>query len=120
MDKYQLAEALDRYFKHLEQFGYMNIKSTSQLILLTFLWHILQDFQGYVTEEDYNAIAKIVNCMYGNLCLLPYKAYILQSQLNPQLMFEEEGIRIEEDATQQGDNRFRSTEWDDPRSALLV
>lgn len=120
MDKYQLAEALDRYFKHLEQFGYMNIKSTSQLLLLTFLWHILQDFQGYVTEEDYNTIAKIVNCMYGNLCLLPYKAYILQSQLNPQLMFEEEGIRIEEDATQQGDNRFRSTEWDDPRSALLV
>ncbi len=58
--------------------------------------------------------------MYGNLCLLPYKVYILQSQLNPQLMFEEEGIRIEEDATQQGDNRFRSTEWDDPRSALLV
>ena len=121
MDKFQLAEALDRYFKHLEQFGYMNIKSTSRLLLLTFLWHFLQDFQEYITEEDYNIIAKLVNCMYGNMCLLPYRAYILQSQLNPQLWFEETETRIEEDDTSEGDyNKLRQTEWEDPRSALLV
>ena len=73
-------ESLDRYFSVLEQTGYVNNNHVNNLILLSFLSDFLNQFQGYITEADYNKIDQIINCLSGKSCMIPYREYIAQNK----------------------------------------
>ena len=68
-------QALNRYFTVLEKTGYIKDKDTNKVLLLTFLSEFLQDYKDYITEEDYNLISRIIQCMSGSSCLVPYIRY---------------------------------------------
>lgn len=68
-------QALNRYFTVLEKTGYIKDKDVNNLLLLTFIVDFLQEYDGYITEEDCNIINSIVACMTGSSCLVPYIQY---------------------------------------------
>ena len=70
-----LAQSLNRYFIILQHTGYINDQTTFKLVLLSFIEEFLNKYQGYITEEDYNKISRIVSCMADNSCLIPYGEY---------------------------------------------
>ena len=67
-----LAWSLNRYFVILEHTGYINDQMTFKLVLLSFIEEFLNKYQGYITEEDYAKVNKIVSCIADNSCLVPY------------------------------------------------
>ena len=69
-----ISEALNKFYKTLSYTGNVPIKITTQLLLATFLRDFLEDYQGLINEEDYNAISKVLDCMYGT-CYMPYSSY---------------------------------------------
>ena len=70
-----VSESLNRYFTVLESVGQVSDADTSKLILLQFLQEFLQEYQGYITEEDYRVIDRIIQCLAGTSCLIPYRQY---------------------------------------------
>lgn len=72
-------DALERYYTVLENLGYTTESDTNKLLLLQFLQGFLQEFIYYITEEDYNTIEKIVQCLTQTSCLIPYREYQLLS-----------------------------------------
>ena len=79
------ADALDRYFTVLGSVGYIPEANTNKLILLQFIQEFLQEYQGYITEADYNKIESILQCLAGTSCLIPYKEYLLASEVVPSI-----------------------------------
>lgn len=67
--------ALDRYFAVLEKVGYISNSETNKLLLLQFLQEFLQEYSYYITEEDYNIIDKLLQCLSSGSCLIPYRDY---------------------------------------------
>lgn len=88
-----VADSLDRYFTVLGSIGYVSETNTNKLILLQFLQEFLQEYQGYITEADYTKIESILQCLAGSSCLIPYKEYLLASELVPSIF----SMRITED-----------------------
>lgn len=74
-------DALERYFKVLESVGYTTESNTNKILLLQFLQEFLQDYAYYITEEDYNVIERIVQCLGQSSCLVPYREYQQISQV---------------------------------------
>lgn len=70
--------AVNRYFTHLSQFGYMQDNKVGQLLLLTFLHKLLDNY--VLTEEQYNLVMSKINCLEMNSCLIPYESYIVAKQ----------------------------------------
>lgn len=68
-------QTLERYFTVLEKVGYIKDGDVNKVILLTFLRDIVENFQYYLTEEDYNTINNILACLYGSSCLIPFAQY---------------------------------------------
>ena len=68
-------QALERYFSVLEKVGYVKQKDVDKLILLTFLYDIVENYSYYITEDDYNMINDIIACLYGSSCLIPFAQY---------------------------------------------
>lgn len=75
-----VADSLDRYFTVLGSVGYTPDFNVNKLLLLQFIQEFLQEYQGYITESDYNVIERILQCLAGTSCLIPYKEYQLISQ----------------------------------------
>lgn len=71
-----VQEALSRYFTVVEKTGYVNDADTCRLIFLGFLQEFLEEYQYYITEDDYKVIINIINCLSGSSCLIPYAQYI--------------------------------------------
>lgn len=69
-----ISEALNKFYKTLSYTGSVPAKTTKQLLLATYLRDFLEDYQGLINEEDYNAISKVLDCMYGT-CYMPYSSY---------------------------------------------
>ena len=69
-----ISEALNKFYKTLSYTGNVSAKTTTQLLLATYLRDFLEDYQGLINEEDYNAISKVLDCMYGT-CYMPYSSY---------------------------------------------
>ena len=69
-----ISEALNKFYKTLSYTGNVPTKITTQLLLATYLRDFLEDYQGLINEEDYNAISKVLDCMYGT-CYMPYSSY---------------------------------------------
>ena len=73
-------EALERYFNVLEKTGYVNEKDVNKLLLLMFIQEVLNEYAYYITEEDYNLINKILVCLFGSSCLIPFMQYQKMAQ----------------------------------------
>ena len=68
-------QAFNRYYTVLEKTGYIKDKDTNKVLLLSFLTEFIQDYKDFITEEDYNLISKIIQCVSGSSCLVPYIQY---------------------------------------------
>ena len=68
-------QAIDRYFKVLEKTGYVKDQDVNKVMLLTFLTEFIQQFQSYITEDDYRAISKLLSCLSNTSCLIPYRQF---------------------------------------------
>lgn len=73
MDNSLLLESIDNYFSHLFISGKTSIETQRKLLILTYLYEVLCDI--FVTEEDYEIIAKYLENIYGD-CIIPYPEYI--------------------------------------------
>lgn len=70
-----LQESLHRYFTVLEKTGYIKDSDVNKVLFLSFIQEFLDEYNYYITEDDYNTIDKIINCMSGVSCLIPYKQF---------------------------------------------
>lgn len=69
------ADAIQRYFTTLSQFGYKGQKDIDKLIVLLFIEELLTfDFAEFVTDKDYKIIMNALYCLYGSTCLIDYPA----------------------------------------------
>lgn len=68
--------SINSYFNHLGNVGYQKQSDVNKLILYTFIQDLLdKDFRGYVNEKDYGIINRVLYCLYGSTCLIPYPDY---------------------------------------------
>lgn len=67
--------ALDRYFTVLQHTGYVPQRDVNKLLLLQFIQEMLDQYSDYITADDYNIIARIVQCLSDSSCLIPYIEY---------------------------------------------
>lgn len=71
-----LLNAIERYYNHLAQFGKsskMDIKVLSILVLIKGI--IDGPMSNYVTNKDYNILNGVLNCLYGNSCLVTFNQF---------------------------------------------
>lgn len=69
--------SLKRYFDSLSILGYVNNKEVDKLIVLMFIQELLDgECKEYIEEYDYMIIHKVLYCLYGSTCLIPYPEYI--------------------------------------------
>lgn len=77
-----LYNALSKYFHALEVRGYMPINQAYKLLVLIFYKDfVYSDYRGIITEKDYVLIEKLLDCLYGTSCLIPYPDYLKMGKL---------------------------------------
>lgn len=98
-------EAFTRYFSVLEKTGYIKDSEVNKLLLLSFIQKFLKEYQYYITEEDYNIISRVISCLSGSSCLIPFKQYkqlsipideVISTSINVRLSTEEDVRNIQE------------------------
>lgn len=68
--------ALQDYFKHLSKVGYLRYDNVYKLLVFLYVDEILHSYTNFeMTEEEYNIIMEMMQCLYG-ICLLPYPEFI--------------------------------------------
>lgn len=81
MDEF-VYNSVSSYFHALSVMGYMKQKSVNSLLVLLFYYHLIyHDYRGYISREDYRAIERALNCLYGTNCLIPYPDYLKMGKL---------------------------------------
>ena len=71
----KVREVLKRYFGTLTSTGYVSNGSTRRILAYMFLNEMLNsELSFYLTEKDYNYIARVVRMVAGD-CLIPYDNY---------------------------------------------
>lgn len=82
MDKV-LYESLSRYFNILSKLGYMNYTDVNKLLILIFIYDLLEsDCNSFITEDEYRVIDNALYCLYGSTCLIPYPEYIADTSIS--------------------------------------
>lgn len=70
------AEAIQRYFTTLSQFGYKKYSDVDKLLVLIFIEETLaHDFAQFITEEDYRIITNALYCLYGSNCMIDFPKF---------------------------------------------
>jgi len=78
-----LYNALSNYYDVLSKTGYISSSDTEKLLLFSFYRDfVYNDYRGHITEEDYYLIDKVLNCLYGSTCLIPYPDYLKMGKLH--------------------------------------
>lgn len=72
---YLLCEALVRYFTVLNKTGYKKQSDVNVLLLLMFLQELLENYEEFIDNYDYNIISDIITCLYDKSCLVPFDTY---------------------------------------------
>ena len=105
----EVAGAVDRYMFVLSHVGYKSYCAVDKLLVYSFIEEILNKFSTVVTEDDYNLMAKTLNCLYGS-CMIPFPYYV-ESTIEPEEapLFYYDYFRLSED------NNLRVTENNDLR-----
>lgn len=67
---------LETYFKTLISLGYKSYSEVYKLMALIFAQELLYELPGvFVSERDYNRIARMLEGLYGTSCLMPHPTY---------------------------------------------
>ena len=100
----EVAGAVDRYMSILSHVGYKSYCTVDKLLVYSFIEEILTKFNIAVTEDDYNSMANVLNCLYGS-CMIPFPYYV-ESTIEPEEtpLFYYDYFRLSED------NNLRATE----------
>lgn len=78
-----LFEALSEYFHALELKGYMSKSHSMKLLVLSFYRDfVFKDYRGMLSKRDYCFIEKVLDCIYGTSCLIPYPDYLKMGKLH--------------------------------------
>lgn len=65
--------SVSSYFDALSKFGFKAQKDVDKLLVYIFIEELLTgEFRQFITEEDYRAINKAIECLYGTSCLIPF------------------------------------------------
>ena len=76
----QASDAIEEYYKILEQVGYIKDETVNKLLVFLFIDDILNtETSAYVTNEDYNTLMEVLNIIYGNVCFLSYPDYVKET-----------------------------------------
>lgn len=82
MDKV-LNKSLTRYFSILSKLGYVSYSEVDKLLVLIFIYDLLKsDCKSFITEEEYRILDKVLYCLYGHTCLIPYPEYIVNTSIS--------------------------------------
>lgn len=75
--------SLEKYFNSLSKLGYIGYKEVDKLIVLIFIYELLDsECKSFITEDEYTTISKALYCLYGSTCLLSYPEYITDTFLS--------------------------------------
>lgn len=100
----EVAGAVDRYMSILSHVGYKSYCAVNKLLVYLFIEEILTKFSTAVTEDDYNSMANVLNCLYGS-CMIPFPYYVKSTSESEEVpLFYYDYFRLSED------NNFRATE----------
>lgn len=71
-----IYDSISKYFKALSTFGYFNYSEVNKLLLIICIEDIIHnDFYGYLKEEDYKIIEKVLSSIFCTTCIIPYPKY---------------------------------------------
>ena len=74
--------SLSSYYNALNKLGYMSYPNAQKLLVLAFYNDfVFKDYRGLLSREDYFAIEKALDCLYGSTCLIPYPDYLKMGKL---------------------------------------
>ena len=74
-----LYQSLDNYFRILSHIGYKQYCAVDKLLIIYFIQEMIDGVKDRITEEDYNTMAKVVECISGS-CIIPYTQYNLKEE----------------------------------------
>lgn len=70
------------YFQTLSTFGYKSYGEVNKLITLLFIEDLLRNsFSLYISEDDYRTITRVLYCLFGSTCLIPYPEFCTNTPL---------------------------------------
>lgn len=76
-------ESLSAYYDALSKLGYMSQDKGKSLLLLSFFNEfVYNDYRGVISREDYRVIERVLNCLFGSNCLIPYPDYLKMGKLH--------------------------------------
>ena len=77
-----LYSVLSSYYNVLEKKGYMSFSHAQKVLVLIFYRDFCyKDYRGRLSKEDYRLIEKVLDCLWGSTCLIPYPDYLKMSKL---------------------------------------
>lgn len=66
------------YFQTLSTFGYKSYGEVNKLITLLFIEDLLR---SSFSEDDYRTITRVLYCLFGSTCLIPYPEFCTNTSL---------------------------------------
>ena len=66
-----IVNSIDHYYSLLSKTGYLSQCKVDGLIVFTFIENFLSDFDYMLSNENFELLNKVVNCLSGN-CIIPY------------------------------------------------
>lgn len=94
-----IVNAINHYYLLLSKTGYISQCKVESLLVFTFIENFLNDYDSIFTDDDYELLNKVVECLSGN-CLIPYSdKYGLYDGQNNISKLVEKIIRIDENST---------------------
>jgi hypothetical protein len=78
-----ILEAINKYYKLLEQLGYCKYSESFSIIVLCFYRDfVFHDYRGILNRKDYHLIEKALECLFGRNCLISYPDYLKMGKLH--------------------------------------
>ena len=78
-----ILEAINKYYKLLEQLGYCKYSESFSIIVLCFYRDfVFHDYRGILNRKDYHLIEKALECLFGRNCLISYPDYLKMNKLH--------------------------------------
>lgn len=75
-------DSLNKYFKVLKNFGYLNKVETDRVLIVSFIEEMLNDkFSDFITADDYDIIVNTVNKICSNSCIIKFPSFNVYTEL---------------------------------------
>lgn len=70
-------DIINKYYKHLEHFGYMNQENVNKVLAFTFIISLIEKYQKYMNIGAIEMLQNHINCLEGSSCIIPEGSGIL-------------------------------------------